>query len=84
MAPGQRVYGCHAKEESGLTTLKNGDLSAEEENLTEKHRSSRTAGGWRRVDSATCKNDMLRNPKKTRPTQGCRVDDDESSQSKGK
>jgi hypothetical protein len=32
--------------------------------ITEEHRSFRIAGGWRRVDNPTKKNDLSGNPKK--------------------
>jgi hypothetical protein len=57
MVPGQRV----CKEESEFPTISNGDLSAKREDLTEKHRSSRTPGWWRRVNNPAQKYDLSRN-----------------------
>jgi hypothetical protein len=63
--------------------LKMGTCQLREKTLTEKHRSSRITGGWRRDDNATEKNDLCRNPKKKkkkRPgsSQDCGAKDDDT------
>jgi hypothetical protein len=48
----------------GSRRFKMGTCQLREEPLTEEHRSSRIAAGWRKVCNPTQKNDLARNPNK--------------------
>jgi hypothetical protein len=52
---------------------------SEGKTLTEQHRSSRIAGGWRMVDNQTRKNYLSRNPERGTPgpIKNCRAHDDD-------